>query len=61
MKQKSIEHWSDLVIESLVIQVVNFDGLEVLFRVKIPLRNQESLSQDKFLHYLKSTLILASS
>ena len=44
MKQKSIEHWSDLVIESLVIQVVNLDGLEVLFRVKIPLRNQESLS-----------------
>ena len=48
MDQFSIEHGFNFVIEGLVIQIVDFDGLEVFLWIKVSLGNQKSLSQ----HYL---------
>ena len=47
----SIEHGPDLAVEGLVIQVVDFDGLEVFFGVEIPLSDKESLSQYQLLNF----------
>lgn len=33
----SIEHGLDLIVESLIVEVVNFDGLEVFLGVEVPL------------------------
>jgi hypothetical protein len=43
---RSIEHRPDLVIEGLIVQIVDFNSLEVLFGVKISFGNEEGLSQD---------------
>lgn len=58
---RSIEHGLDLIVEGLIIKVVDLDSLEVFLRVEVPLRDQEGLSQHKFLHKTRGTLILASS
>jgi hypothetical protein len=41
----SIKHCLDLVIECLIVEVVNFDGLEVFFRIKVSLSNEERLPE----------------
>lgn len=41
----SAEHGFDLVVESLVVEVVDFDGLEVLLGVEVSFGDQEGLSQ----------------
>lgn len=48
-KSQSVEHGPDFVVKSLVVQVIDFDGLEVLFGVEVAFSDEESLSQDKFL------------
>ena len=58
---RSIEHGTDFVIEGLVVEVVDFDGLEVLFGIEISFGDEECLSEDEFLGRLEFTLILASS
>lgn len=57
----SVEHSFNFVVEGLVIQIVNFDSLEVLLGIEVSLRDQESLSQHEFLPKIRITLILASS
>ena len=39
----SIKHSFDFIVEGLVVQIVNFDCLEVLLRVEIALSDQEGL------------------
>ncbi len=46
---ESIEHRPDFVIEGLIIEVIDLDGLEVLFRIEVTFGNQESLSENQFL------------
>lgn len=41
----SVEHGLDFVIEGLVVEVIDFDGLEVLLGVEIALGNEEGLSE----------------
>ena len=45
----SVEHGSDLVVEGLVVQVLDLDGLEVLLRVEVALRDEEGLPQHQLL------------
>jgi hypothetical protein len=52
----SVEHRPDLVVESLIVKVVDFDGLEVFFGIEITLRDQESLSQNQFF-YLRVVVV----
>ena len=51
MKLKSIEHRSDFVVECLIVQVVNLDGLEVFLRVEVAFGDKEGLSQNQLLNY----------
>jgi hypothetical protein len=39
----SIEHRLYFIIESLVIKVVNFNGLEIFFGIEVSLGNQKCL------------------
>lgn len=55
---KSIEHGSNFIIESLVVEVIDLYGLEVLFRVEISLGDEERLPQNQFLLYFKIYLNL---
>lgn len=57
----SVEHGLDLVVEGLIVEVVDLDGLEVFLRVEVSLRDEEGLSQHEFLSMQRDTLILASS
>lgn len=41
----SVEHGLDFVIEGLIVEVIDFDGLEVLLRIKVALGNQEGLPE----------------
>ena len=40
----SLEHVLDLVVEGLIVQVVDFDRLEVFLGIEVPLGDQEGLS-----------------
>ena len=42
----SIEHGFDLIVEGLIIEIVDFDGLEVLLGIEVSLGDEEGLSQD---------------
>ena len=57
----SVEHGFDFVVKGLVVQIVDFDGLEILLGVEVALSDQEGLPKHQFLRHGKSTLILASS
>ena len=46
---RSIEHGLYLVVEGWIVQIVDFDGLEIFLGVEVPLSDQESLSQHQFL------------
>lgn len=54
--QESVEHRPYFVVESLVVQVVNFDRLEILFGVKITFGNKEGLPEDQFLKLMRRVL-----
>jgi hypothetical protein len=61
MGMGSVKHSFDFVVEGLVVEVVDFDGLEVLFGVEVALGDEEGLSEYEFLGGEGVTLILASS
>lgn len=50
----SVEHGPNFVIEGLIVEIIDFDGLEVFFRIEVSLGNQEGLPKDQFLDYLES-------
>lgn len=58
---RSVKHGLDLIVEGLIVEVVDLDGLEVFLRVEVSLRDQEGLPQNEFLAKPRGTLILASS
>lgn len=41
----SVEHGFDFIVEGLVVEVIDFDSLEVLLGVEVSLGDQEGLSQ----------------
>lgn len=43
MEGGSVEHGLDLVIKGLIIEVINFDCLEVLLGIEVALRDEEGL------------------
>jgi hypothetical protein len=45
---RSAEHRPDLVVEGLIVQVVDLDGLEVFFGIEVTLGDQEGLPQNQF-------------
>lgn len=57
----SVEHGLDFVVEGLVIEVVDLDGLEVFLGVEVALGDEEGLPEHEFLREMEVTLILASS
>lgn len=46
-----VKHGSDFIVEGLVIQIFDFDGLEIFLRIEIALGNEESLAEDKFFDF----------
>ena len=42
----SVEHGFDLIVEGLIIEIVDFDGLEVLLGIEVSLGDEEGLSED---------------
>lgn len=48
---QSIKHCSNFVVEGLIIKVLNFNSLEVLFRIEVSFGDQESLPQHQFLNF----------
>jgi hypothetical protein len=47
----SVEHGPDLVIEGLIVQVIDFDSLEVFFWIEITFSDKEGLPQDELLDF----------
>lgn len=50
MNVESVKHGFYLVVECLVIEVINFDSLEIFLWIEVALGDQEGLSEDQFLY-----------
>jgi hypothetical protein len=46
MRDVSIKHCLDLVVKGGIVEVLDFDGLEVLLGIEVPLRDEEALPQN---------------
>ncbi len=51
MDQFSIEHSFNFVVEGLIIQIVDFDGLEIFLWIEVSFGNQKCLSQHDLFYF----------
>jgi hypothetical protein len=49
MRDRSVEHRFDFVVEGLVVEVVDLDGLEVLLGIEVALGDEEGLPEHQLL------------